>query len=98
MATNTEASAERLRVHCSRSDLERWKGAALRSGAGNFSAWVRWVLDKESALEAAAARNPWVDRKTGRARQGQLGLGANQLGRGAKKAMLRGLAEESEGL
>lgn len=87
--------AKRLRVWCTGEDLERWKAAYRRSGARNFSEWIRWLMDKEAALVDAAARNPWVDRGTGRARQQQLGLGAKR-----KQAVLRqsDLTAESEGL
>lgn len=72
MAYNTPEYRERLRAHCSEADLTRWKGAARAAGARNLSEWVRWVLDKESAMQAAATRNPWVDRKSGVAKQREL--------------------------
>jgi hypothetical protein len=92
MAYNTPGYAERLRAHCSVADIERWKAAARAAGARNLSEWVRWVLDKESAIQAAATRNPWVDRKSGQAKQRELPVGpAVEIGAERKQKILRGL-------
>jgi hypothetical protein len=89
--------AERLRAHCSVTDLARWKEAAERAGARNLSEWVRWVLDKEAALVGAASRNSWLEPARGRRRPQVV------LSRGRRKTVLRwpelaDLKEESEGL
>lgn len=108
MAYHTPQFAERLRAHCSRTDLERWKAASGRAGARNLSEWVRWVLDKEAALVDAATRNPWVDRKSGRAKQLPLKVGQERKQKASMsfdltalpevQVAMRRLVREAEGL
>jgi hypothetical protein len=49
-------------------------------------------LDKEAAMAGAAARNPWVDRKSGRAKQGRLEIEK----RGQRKVVQKTPAEIDE--